>query len=281
MTKPICAVAAMILVERAKFTLNTPVSDFIPEFKSLKVFVCKAEDGSIETEPLKTQITIRHLMTHTSGLPYGFNPAETIDGLFVAQREKTTKELGRPKTSREVVEDLLAIPLAFQPGTKWRYGMNIEVLGHIVELVSGLDLGSFCAKEIFEPLGMKDTAFYCPPEKQHRLVPLYGHDMDLSTLSKIPGAKLERKQPMIPLASAPPAFSSGGGGLCSTLDDYAKFCEMMVNGGQLNGVRILSPKTVELWSVNHTPPEALPVSPLTPCWLLSLHNVLTHPLSLR
>jgi len=137
-------------------------------------------------------------------------------------------------------------------------GMNIEVLGRIVEIVSGKNLGEFCKERIFGPLGMVDTDFHCPPSKLDRLVPLYGHDLDPKTYQKIPDAKLRRKEPLWPLSTSDPAFHSGGGGLCSTLDDYAKFCAMMVNGGQLNGVRLLSPKTVELWSLNHTSEEALP-----------------------
>lgn len=270
----------MMLLEEGNFTLNSPVSQFIPEFATMKVFVKENADGTIETEPLKTPVTIRHLMTHTSGMPYGFSPIEVIDRLFIAQREKSLKANGGPKNSAEVVADLIEVPLAFQPGTKWRYGMNIEVLGRcdrgerghllfillshtspphrIVEIISGKNLGEFCKERIFEPLGMVDTDFFCPPEKLDRVVPIYAHAMDPKTFQKVPGAPLTRKEPLWPLSTSDPAFHSGGGGLCSTLDDYAKFAQMMVNGGQLNGKRFLSPTTVALWSENHTPLEALP-----------------------
>jgi CubicO group peptidase (beta-lactamase class C family) len=259
MTKPICAAAAMILAEEGHLNLNSPVSKFIPGFADLKVFVKKNPDGSTETEPLKTPVTIRHLMTHTSGLVYGINPADPVDALFIAERNRTQQLIGAAeKTSAEVIDDLLPVPLAFQPGSQWRYGNNFEALGRILEIISGQDLADFCEERIFGPLGMVDTAFHCPLEKLDRLYPLYGHTLNPTTYQKDPDAPILRKPITWPFATSKPAFCSGGFGLCSTLDDYAKLCRLMVNGGELDGVRLLSPKTVEMWSVNQAPEEALP-----------------------
>lgn len=142
-----------------------------------------------------------------------------------------------------------------------RYGEGINVLGRIVEIVSGKSLGQFLQDRLFGPLGMVDTAFHCPPEKRHRLMPIYGHKVDPKTFDKVPGTPLEQRAeygPMFAVPESEPAFCAGSGGLVSTLGDYALFCKMMCNGGELNGHRFLSPRTVALWSQNHAPEAALP-----------------------
>ncbi|KAI9025688.1 beta-lactamase/transpeptidase-like protein [Hyaloraphidium curvatum] len=259
MTKPIVGVAIMILVEEGRLTINTPAKNVMPQLADLRVYVSGA-DASLVTEPLKTDITIRHLLTHTSGLPFGYMALEPTDAMFVKQRERSAKELGRPKTGKDVIADLCAVPLAFQPGARWKYGESTSLLGIIIEAITGQSLGQFLEQRLFKPLGMNDTAFHIPPEKLDRFMPLYGHDVDPRTRMKLPDAPLVRREiagPFLPPPSEPP-FCSGGGGLFSTLADYAKFCQMMVNGGKLNGARILSPRTVALFSMDHAPLGTMP-----------------------
>jgi CubicO group peptidase (beta-lactamase class C family) len=246
MTKPVTAVGAMMLYEQGFFNLNTPVREFLPEFANLQV-ARSWESGQPVTEPLEVEFTFRHLFTHTSGLPYGFMENDPLDALLM-QKYQEFEGLELPFTSQTLVEGLSTLPLAFQPGSHWRYGFNIEVLGRIIEIISGESLDSFLAKRIFQPLNMLDTGFFLPEPKQDRLCTLYGH---------LPGsAGLQRLDNDFP--SERPSMLSGGGGLCSTLPDYARFCQMLVNRGELDKIRLLSPKTVELFSLNQAPARALP-----------------------
>jgi CubicO group peptidase (beta-lactamase class C family) len=247
MTKPITSVAIMMLYEEGHFHLNTPVSKFIPAFKDTKVFVKETESG-IETEPLRQEITFRHLFTHTAGISYGFNKDDPIDRIY-QEASKNIEASKVPFTAKTLVEGLATLPLAFQPGTKWRYSFSIDVLGYLVEVISGMPLDAFLQERLFKPLGMVDTAFYVPPEKAARVATVYGHPD--------PGKGLQRLENIKP-SPEPPSFPSGGGGLVSTIHDYARFAQMLANGGELDGVRILSPKTVALYNINHTPIEALP-----------------------
>ena len=249
MTKPVTSVAVMTLYEEGHFHLNTPISEFIPGFKDTKVFVRETDDG-IELADLKRPITFRHLFTHTAGLSYGWNENDPVD----RQYQKAQQEAGgdpREMTVKDLVQALTTLPLAFQPGTKWRYSYAIDVLGHIIEIISGKPLDVFLKERLFEPLGMIDTDFYLPEAKADRLCALYGHPDNAPTLQRIDmpahGRRYER-----------PAFLSGGGGLLSTVHDYARFAQMLVNGGELDGARILSPTTVALYSINHMPEAALP-----------------------
>jgi CubicO group peptidase (beta-lactamase class C family) len=246
MTKPVTTTAAMMLYEQGFFNLNTPVKEFLPEFADLQV-VKSWESGEPITEPMDGELTFRHLFTHTSGLPYGGNDNDPLDQLL-RKKYDTLKELNLPFNNQILVEGLSSLPLAFQPGTHWRYGFNIEVLGRIIEVISGETLDSFLAKRIFQPLNMLDTGFFLPESKRERLCALYGHTPESAGLQRLPGD----------FPTERPSMISGGGGLCSTLPDYARFCQMLVNQGELDGNRILSPKTIELFRLNQAPAQALP-----------------------
>jgi len=250
MTKPITSVAVMMLYEEGHFHLNTPISNFIPGFKDTKVFVREADDGSIEVADLERPLTFRHLFTHTAGLSYGWKEDDPVD----RQYQKAQKESGidmRKATVKDLVESLTTLPLAFQPGTKWRYSYAIDVLGYIIEVISGKSLDAFLKERLFAPLGMVDTDFYVPKAKANRLCALYGHPNSPDKLELI-------ETPAHSQRFQKPAFLSGGGGLVSTVHDYARFAQMLVNGGELDGVRVLSPTTVALYSINHMPEAALP-----------------------
>ncbi|MFZ6028521.1 MAG: serine hydrolase domain-containing protein [Chloroflexota bacterium] len=248
MTKPITAVAIMMLYEEGYFHLNTPVWKFIPGFKDVKVCVGENEDGSLKLADLEREVTFRHLFTHTAGLSYGWNEKDPVDRAY-QQAGKQAEEAKQPMTLLRLVEALSHLPLAFQPGTKWRYSMSIDVLGGLVEIISGIPYERFLEERIFRPLGMTDTAFYVPPEKMDRVATVYGHPEPEKTLRP-----LEKINPQ----PEPPGCPSPGGGLVSTVSDYARFCQMLVNGGELDGKRLLGPKTVALFSLNHTPEAALP-----------------------
>ncbi len=248
MTKPITALATMMLYEEGHFHLNTPIAKFIPAFKETKVCAGVAEDGQLILADLARPVTFRHLFTHTAGLSYGWNEKDAVDREYRKVQQRYEQEQ-RPMTLADFAAGIAQLPLAFQPGSKWRYSMSIDLLGGLVQIISGLPFEQFLAERIFKPLGMNDTAFYVPAEKMGRAAAVYGHPD--------PTKGLERLNHIRP-ASEPPPFPSPGGGLVSTLSDYARFCQMLVNGGELDGVRLLSPKTVELFSLNHTPAEALP-----------------------
>jgi CubicO group peptidase (beta-lactamase class C family) len=249
MTKPITSVAIMTLYEEGHFHLNTPIAEFIPGFKDTKVFV-QETDGGIEVADLERPLTFRHLFTHTAGLSYGWNENDPVDRAY--QKAQRESDIDPDKaTVKDLVESLTALPLAFQPGTKWRYSYAIDVLGHIVEIISGKPLDVFLKERLFEPLGMVDTDFYVPAAKAGRLGALYGHPDNAPTLQRI-------ESPMHGHIFQKPSFFSGGGGLMSTVHDYARFAQMLVNGGELDGARILSPTTVALYSINHMLEAALP-----------------------
>ncbi len=250
MTKPITSAAIMTLYEEGHFHLNTPIAEFIPGFKEPRVCVGADRDEGYYWTDCNRPITFRHLFTHTAGLSYGWNAEDPVDREY----QKAQKESGidpDKATVKDLVESLTTLPLAFQPGTKWRYSYAIDVLGHIVEIISGKPLDVFLKERLFEPLGMVDTDFYVPENKIDRLCALYGHPDNAPTLQRI-------ESPFHGNVLQKPAFLSGGGGLFSTIRDYARFAQMLVNGGELDGARILSPTTVALYSINHMPKAALP-----------------------
>jgi CubicO group peptidase (beta-lactamase class C family) len=251
MTKPVTSVAAMMLFEEGHFHLNTPVSDFIPGFKDAQVFdILDPDSGEMRLVPAQRQVTMRHLFTHTAGLSYGWDPLDPIDRAY--QQARISYETGLfALTNQALATELSHLPLAFQPGSHWRYSLSIDLIGAIVEIISGQPLSQFLQERIFDPLKMVDTGFFVPPEKLERLASVYGHPDPEKGLVLIPEIKP---------ATEPPTFESGGGGLVSTLGDYARFCQMLVNGGRLDGYRLLGPKTVELYRINHCPQEALPYS---------------------
>jgi CubicO group peptidase (beta-lactamase class C family) len=231
-TKPVTGVAVMILVEEGKVRLNDPVSRFIPEYKEMKVAAEK--EGSKEIEMVKAQreITIRDLLTHTSGLLSG-GPGT----------QKAPRDLMWPKgedTLASHIPQLASAPLDFHPGTKWRYSglAGIDTLGRVVEVASGQSFDDFLRQRIFEPLGMTDTFFNVPDDRQDRLATIYQ-----STPSGLV------KNPM--QLRFPKTYFSGAGGLSSTAKDYFRFGQMLLGGGQLDGKQILSPRSVALYSTNH------------------------------
>lgn len=255
MTKPITSVAVMMLYEEGHFRLSDPISNYIPAFKDARVLADSA-DGSASSEkpatvPVERPITIRHLLTHTSGLVYQWNPEL---GEIYAENGITHGLVGDENTLAEDIPKLARLPLLHQPGEQWTYGLSIDVLGYLVEVVSGMSLDEFFQKRIFEPLGMEDTQFRVSPEQESRLAAAYtvGPDGGLKRLGDEPvhgdGATIY---------SAPypvqedHQYLSGGGGLTSTVPDYYRFTQMLLNGGTLNGVQLLSPKSVDLMTTDH------------------------------
>lgn len=240
MTKPITSVAVLQLFEDGHFALDDPISKFIPAFEHTNVYKNMAGEVLIE-EPLNKPITIRHLLTHTSGLSYGFS-AHPVDKLY---QEATV--FSSDSTLQQMVENVARLPLIAQPGEKFVYSVANDVLGYLVEVVSGLSFENYLAQHIFQPLNMVDTGFYVPLEKRPRLAEIYTPNPNangLITLNNIP-LQLNKYR----------FFPSGGGGLFSTVEDYLRFTQMLLNGGQLEGERILGRKTVELLSMNHLPDD--------------------------
>jgi CubicO group peptidase (beta-lactamase class C family) len=239
MTKPIASVALMTLYEHGHFQLDDPVHKFIPAWRDLRVY----EGGNhptFATRPVERPMTIRDLLTHTSGLTYGFMERTNVDRAY--------RRLGigeRTGTLAETIEKLATLPLEFSPGTRWNYSVSTDVVGYLVEVISGRRLDVFLREEIFEPLGMTDTGFHVPPEKLERFATNYSRRPD-KTL------RIEDDPASSPYAAAP-SYLSGGGGLVSTAADYLRFCHMLLAGGALDGARILGRKTIELMTLNHLP----------------------------
>ncbi|KQV57687.1 MULTISPECIES: serine hydrolase [unclassified Caulobacter] len=236
-TKPVTGVAMMILYEEGRWKLDDPVSKYIPEFASLRVFKGVNADGSFDTVPADRPPTMRELMSHSGGFAYGLNPDNPIDKAYV-----DTGVLGA-KSSQEFVQKIAALPLAAQPGTRWKYSVSVDIQGLIVEKLSGQSLGEFMTSRIFAPLKMTDTGFWLPAEKTDRLASLYVWAPKAQKLVPAEGF-------MVLDISKPPALASGGGGLVSTNADYARFAQMLLNGGELEGKRILKPETVKLMRTN-------------------------------
>lgn len=242
-TKAITSVAVMMLMEEGKLLLDDPVSKYIPEFKETEVAV-RAEGKDVRgysLVPARRQITIRDLLTHTAGISYGDGPAREeylkagIHGWFLTDKDMTIGEL---------VKKLASLPFDAQPGEKFVYGYNTDILGYLVEVVSGMSLAEFFEKKITGPLGMKDTHFFLPESKASRLTPAYGADENGQL-------KMVEDPAKSPYLYGPRKCYSGGAGLVSTAEDYARFLLMLQNGGELGGVRILSPKSVELMVADH------------------------------
>ena len=238
MTKPITCVAIMMLYEEGHFQLNDPVANYIPELRDLKVYVDDSEYAGLERP-----VTIYHLLTHTSGLTYGFPGS-------ISPVEKMYEEANlfrRDSSLKQMIDKLAKLPLVFQPGSAWLYGVAVDVLGYLVQVVSGMPFDEFLRAKILQPLGMIDTDFWVPAEKLNRLATLYG-----------PGLLPVEASQASNLAQ-PPRLIAGGNGLVSTGPDYLRFCQMLLNGGQLDGVRILGRKTVAFTTINHLPTELMPI----------------------
>jgi CubicO group peptidase (beta-lactamase class C family) len=235
-TKPVTGVAMMILYEEGKWKLDDPVSKYIPEFASLRVFKGVNPDGSFDTVPADRPPTMRELMSHSGGFAYGLVPDNPIDKAYA-------REVLGARTQKEFVDKIAELPLVAQPGTRWKYSVSVDIQGLIVEKLSGMSLGDFMRTRIFEPLKMTDTGFWLPAEKMDRLASLYLWSPKEQKLVPANGF-------MVLDITKPPVMASGGGGLVSTNADYARFAQMLLNGGTLDGKRVLKPETVKLMRTN-------------------------------
>jgi CubicO group peptidase (beta-lactamase class C family) len=245
MTKPITSVAAMILYEEGKFLLDDPVSKYLPEFKNPKVLVKPAHGGESYTIPAKNDITIRDLLRHTSGITYQWNDDL---GPIYEKGNVASGILQYDGTIGDSVKNLAALPVLFNPGERFEYSLSVDVVGRLVEVLSGQPLDQFFRTRIFEPLGMKDTYFYPPESKLDRLATAYTYYPGKG-LNRFPDTPI-REGPFVYSADypyrGPKKLFSGGAGLVSTAMDYARFCQMMLDEGKVGNTRLLSRKTVEL-----------------------------------
>jgi len=242
MSKPITGVALMTLYEEGKFRLSDPVARYIPEFADLQVATRWGAGGPTLEDP-DHAMTIRELMTHEAGLAYGIGAPGPVDSIYSARGVLDTRQ-----TLADMIAKLADIPLRHQPGSRWYYSIAVDVQGYLVEVLSGQPFDVFLQERIFGPLRMVDTGFHVPVEKHHRLAQVYSYrGGDLVTRPSGNGS--EGSRPFLD----PATFFSGGGGLLSTTTDYMRFSQMLLNGGELDGVRILSPTTVQLMSRNHLP----------------------------
>ena len=241
MSKPLTSVAVMMLVEEGKILLQDPVSVYLPEFKNLQVGVEKvnADTGKPELslEPARREMTIQDLLRHTSGLTYGIFSKSMVDQAYLA-----AKVLDRSQTLAEFVSKISKLPLAYQPGTTWNYSMSTDVLGRIVEVASGVPFDQFIADRIVKPLRLSDTGFYVAEEKAGRVAQ---PQVDPATGKPPPMADVTKR----------PNWMSGGSGMVSTASDYVRFSQMLLNGGELDGVRLLSPTTVTYMTSDQLPPD--------------------------
>jgi len=242
MTKPITSVAFMQLVEQGLVVLTDPVTKYIPEFAQLGVFVGGGGNVPFMTRAPKTQMRVIDLLRHTAGFTYSFQEQGNIDAAY----RKTDVESWTKNTSQSVIDTLAQIPLEFDPGTQWNYSVATDILGILVERISGLSLPEYFQTHVFTPLGMTDSFFQVPAHKAARIPEGFAFDP-------------ETKMKLIDKAGADSmwakgwSFNSGGGGLASSVADYYRFCRMLLNGGALDGAQILSPKTIELMTANHIP----------------------------
>jgi CubicO group peptidase (beta-lactamase class C family) len=248
MTKPITAVALMMLVEEGALGLDDMVASHIPSWKKLGVYASGVptllanQPPSFITMPVERPMKVVDLVTHTSGLTYGFMMRTSVDAAY---RRLKVADFQTPGGLDTFVEQLSTLPLEFSPGTAWNYSVSIDVMGYLVQKLSGMSFGEFLRTRLFEPLGMTDTAFFVPPEKIERFSSCYQP-------AEGGGLKVQDDAQKTTYDHQP-ALESGGGGLVSTAHDYMRFCRMMLNGGELEGARILSPKTVKLFSLNFLP----------------------------
>jgi CubicO group peptidase (beta-lactamase class C family) len=233
MSKAITSIAIMQLYEKSKFRLDDPVYWYIPSWKNLRVYQSGVYPNFLTSRP-ERHMTIRDLLTHMSGLTYDFMYKSNVDAAY-----RKTK-VQQAETLEEFIEILSTLPLEFSPGNKWNYSVSTDVLGYLVEVISGMKLEEYFKTNIFEPLNMEDTSFSCPQEKVDRLASLYEH---------VPNG--EPRLLEIPFLNT--KMASGGGGLFSTMADYHNFCSMLLNQGEFNGKRLIGRKTLELMTVNHLP----------------------------
>jgi CubicO group peptidase (beta-lactamase class C family) len=242
MTKPITSVAFMQLFEQGKVALTDPVAKYIPEFAKLGVFVAGGGNVPFVSRPPASPMRIVDVLRHTTGFTYSFQERSNIDAAY----RKTDVESWTKSTSQSFIDTLATIPLEFDPGSQWNYSVSTDVLGVLIERISGQSLPDYFREHIFAPLGMDDTFFTVPADKAGRIPQCFAFD---------PATKLK----LFDEAGADSlwtkgwSFNSGGGGLASSVADYHRFCRMLLNGGALDGVQIISPKTLELMTANHLP----------------------------
>jgi CubicO group peptidase (beta-lactamase class C family) len=246
MTKPITSVALMTLYERGLFQLNDPIARYAPSFANQRVWV-SGEGETMVTEPARRPVTFRDLLSHTAGLTYGVGmpgagDPDPVEKLYQA---RGVRSIGGVDTMAEFLDRLGKIPLRYHPGEAWMYSLATDVCGALVEIISGRPLEDYLREEILDPLGMTDTAFQVTPDKAERFSANYqrGPSLTLKLLDDPGDSSFTR----------PAVFKSGGGGLTSTAGDYLRFCEMLRRGGELDGQRILGPRTIELMRANHMP----------------------------
>jgi CubicO group peptidase (beta-lactamase class C family) len=242
MTKPITSVAAMMLYEEGAFELKDPISRFIPSFADVRVYRSGSAQAPV-TEPATEPVRIWHLLTHTSGLTYGFHHATPVDAMYRAGGF----EWGHPEGAdlAQCCERWAGFPLLFQPGSEWNYGVSTDVLGRVVEVASGQSLDRFFSERIFGPLGMTDTAFWVEAAEAERLAALYTPHPQTRRATRLDA--------MGDAALSRPSYLSGGGGLIGTASDYHRFTQMLLNRGELDGVRLLGTRTVDYMTRNHLP----------------------------
>ena len=248
MTKPVTSVAFMMLVEEGRVALDEPVAKYIPEWAGLGVFAAGTDAGWATTPPSRP-MQIIDLLRHTSGLTYGFQVQGNVDAAY--RKLKVAEDL-RYGTLDEFIAKLATIPLNFSPGEAWNYSVSTDVLGYLIGKISGVPFERFLRERIFEPLGMVDTAFTVPADKASRLTACYAAGV-LGSKAVAAGPPKLQDDPAESPYLAETGFHSGGGGLVSTAADYMRFARMLLNGGELDGVRLLGPKTLRLMTSNHLP----------------------------
>jgi CubicO group peptidase (beta-lactamase class C family) len=252
MTKPITSVALMILAEEGKIGLDDAVATYIPSWKNLRVYasgmpsLVENTAGQFITTPCERPMKVVDLVTHTAGLTYGFMSRTSVDAEY---RRLKVGDFQTPGGLDAFIDELSKIPLDFSPGTAWNYSVSIDVMGYLVQKLSGQTFGEFLRTRLFEPLGMNDTSFSVPSSKLDRFASCYMPKQG-------GGLKLQDDAGKSTYAE-PPKLESGGGGLVSTAHDYMRFCRMMLGGGSLDGVQILSPKTVQMFGINLLPDNKL------------------------
>lgn len=244
MTKPITSVALMMLYEEGHFLLNDPVAKYLPAYSEMKVAVPPSGEARVATPyelvEAERPITVRHMLTHTAGLANSYRAPHRAELAKLSERQRPEETIG------EFVDRLATLPLNYQPGEAWEYSRATDVVGRLVEVMSGMTLDEFFQKRIFEPLGMNDTHFYLPKSKLDRFAAQY-RPGEGGGIALVDAPTAESR-----FVKEPHTYFMGAGGLVSTAGDYARFLQMMLNGGELDGVRLLSPKTVQLMTANHT-----------------------------
>jgi CubicO group peptidase (beta-lactamase class C family) len=247
-TKPVTGAAMMILYDQEKWRLEDPVTKFIPEFAGLKVLTGLDKDGKPLVEDAKRSPNMRELMTHSAGFGYGLRGDNYVDQQFRTQRVLSSNGLG------EMVGKISTIPLLFQPGTRWSYSAAVDIQGDIIEKLSGETLADFMADRIFKPLGMKDTGFVVPADKVGRLSAVFATNPKTGELVEI----TPQLVPLLQDFTKQPPLFSGGGGSVSTAEDFARFCQMILNHGELGGARVLSPSSVALMEADQLESTVVP-----------------------